>query len=639
MSKKIALFALCLLFAFTANAQNSKKAQKLYNSEDYPSVIKECKQLLSSDKSTSIQIMLANSYRLTKDYQAAEEVYAQLFQTTSTIPTIEYYNYGSVLKINKNYDKARQIFTTYYQLAPNEPKLQLDALDNIEKFGKDSGQYLLTNININSRLADFGAAPYKTGIIFASENGAKSKKLYPRRNAPYLDLFYAPLSNANSISEFSKIQSVPFENVNSNYHDAALSFDNNGTMYFTTNSHSKKLANGLRVLQIYDSNGKPMPFNSDKYSTGHPSLTIDGSTMYFISDMPGGYGGTDIYVVYKSGNGWGKPINLGYTINTTTDEMFPFIASDGTLYFSSDGLPGLGGLDVFKSTKNGTEWTKPENLHAPINSNNDDFAFTIDAKRNQGYLSSNRSGGKGNDDIYAFVPAKAPQVNCLLKGKITERNTNMPIADATVKLISMSNGMEQSVVTGSDGVYIFDLNPESNYTIYATKKGYFTEVKTLSTIGKNCSSPLEQNLQIDISVSKIPDGPIKIIAGQDDNSGLPLPKINHIYYDFDKADIRPDAQMELDKIVTFMKDNPDMIIELGSHTDSRGKADYNLDLSQRRAASAVAYIVSQGIEQERITAKGYGETTPVNKCKDGVTCTETEHQQNRRTEFLIRFKK
>ena len=274
MSKKIALFALCLLFAFTANAQNSKKAQKLYNSEDYPSVIKECKQLLSSDKSTSIQIMLANSYRLTKDYQAAEEVYAQLFQTTSTIPTIEYYNYGSVLKINKNYDKARQIFTTYYQLAPNEPKLQLDALDNIEKFGKDSGQYLLTNININSRLADFGAVPYKTGIVFASENGAKSKKLYPRRNAPYLDLFYAPLSNANSISEFSKIQSVPFENVNSNYHDAALSFDNNGTMYFTTNSHSKKLANGLRVLQIYDSNGKPMPFNSDKYSTGHPSLTL-----------------------------------------------------------------------------------------------------------------------------------------------------------------------------------------------------------------------------------------------------------------------------------------------------------------------------------------------------------------------------
>jgi outer membrane protein OmpA-like peptidoglycan-associated protein len=382
-----------------------------------------------------------------------------------------------------------------------------------------------------------------------------------------------------------------------------------------------------------------MPFNSDKYSTGHPSLTIDGSTMYFISDMPGGYGGTDIYVVYKSGNGWGKPINLGYTINTTTDEMFPFIASDGTLYFSSDGLPGLGGLDVFKSTKNGTEWTKPENLHAPINSNNDDFAFTIDAKRNQGYLSSNRSGGKGNDDIYAFVPAKAPQVNCLLKGKITERNTNTPIADATVKLISMSNGMEQSVVTGSDGVYIFDLNPESNYTIYATKKGYFTEVKTLSTIGKNCSSPLEQNLQIDLSISKIPDGPIKIIAGQDDNSGLPLPKINHIYYDFDKADIRPDAQMELDKIVTFMKDNPDMIIELGSHTDSRGKADYNLDLSQRRAASAVAYIVSQGIEQDRISAKGYGESTLVNKCKDGVTCTETEHQQNRRTEFLIRFKK
>ena len=639
MSKHIASLVLYFLFTLVVNAQTTPKAQKLYNSGNYPAAIKECKELMSSNKSTATLIILANSYRLTKDYEAAEAAYAQLFQTTSTIPAIEYYNYGSVLKINEKYDKARQVFTTYYQLAPNEPKLQLESLDNIQKFGTNLGQYLITNININSRLADFGAVPYKSGVIFASENGAQSKKLYPRRNAPYLDLFYAPLSNTNSISEFSKIQTVPFNNVNSNYHDAAVSFDNNGTLYFTTNSHSKKLANGTRVLQIYDSNGKGMPFNSDQYSTGHPSISIDGSTMYFISDMPGGYGGTDIYVTRKSGNSWSKPTNLGYTINTTGDEMFPFIAPDGTLYFSSDGLPGLGALDIFKSTNAGSEWTKPENLCAPINSNNDDFAFVIDAKGKQGYFSSNRNGGKGNDDIYAFTPNKTPQINCILKGTITERNTNMPISGATVKLISMSNGMEQSVVTGSDGTYSFDVNPESNYTIYATKKGYFTEVKTPSTVGKNCSSPIEQNLQIDITLSKIPDGPIKIIAGQDDNSGLPLPKINHIYYDFDKADIRPDAQIELDKVVTFMKNNPDVIIELGSHTDSRGKSDYNLDLSQRRAASAVTYIISQGIEQDRISAKGYGESQIVNKCKDGVTCTETEHQQNRRTEFLIRFKK
>lgn len=633
----VLLAYLSIMVCTNLAAQNLKKVEKLYQSGDYPAVIKELQGLSINDSNSATALLLANSYRFIKDYESAEMVFAQVFASKASLPAAEYFNYGSVLKSNMQYDKARQVFTTYYQLNPNEARLQLDALDNIEKMSKDNGLYRLVNVNINSRLADFAATPYKTGIVFASENGAKSKKMYPRRNAPYLDLFYAPLSNPSSNAEFSKVQALPFPNVNSNYHEAAVSFAPDGTMYYTTNSHSKKLPSGLRVLQIYDSNGKPLPFNSDKYSTGHPSLTADGKTMYFISDMPGGYGGTDVYVVQRSANGWGKPLNLGYTVNTTGDEMFPFMAADGVLYFSSDGQPSIGGLDVFKTIKNGTEWTKPENMGAPINSSADDFAFWIDAKTRQGYLSSNREGGKGNDDIYAVTPAKAPSVNCQLKGKISERSTQAPVSGAIVKLISMSNGIEQSFTTDSDGRYQFEINPETNYTIYATKKGYFTEVKTLSTVGKNCSSPLEQDLQIDIAISKIPSEPIKIVAGQDSNGELPLPKINHIYYDFDKDEIRPDAQIELNKIVTFMKDNPDVIIELGSHTDARGKADYNLDLSHRRASSAVAYIVSQGVAQNRITAKGYGETQLVNKCKDNVNCTETEHQQNRRTEFLIRM--
>lgn len=632
--KKFSILVFFVFLATQLSAQSIEKVRKYYNEGNYPKAIESGEKVLATDNTNKEALLLiAESYRLIKDYSNAEDTYSQLFASNASHEASEYYNYGMVLKSNRRYDLARQMFEQYYTLKPNANKSQLNSLDRIAEFNTPA-KYTVQNVNINSNLAEFGAMFYKDGILFASENNAQSPKKYARRNAPFLDLFYAPLTSANNPSHFSKILAIPFPSVNTNYHESNPSLMPNGTVYYTTNSKSPKLPSGKRVLQIYDSNGVPVPFNSDTYSVGHPSLSSDGKTMYFTADIPGGYGGTDIYYSIRSGNTWSKPTNLGEIINTDGNEMFPYIAADGTLYFASDGHPGLGGLDIFSSiVVNNLQWSLPQNLHAPVNSPADDFSFIINTISNSGYFASAREGGKGNDDIYAFKPLTA--TTCVVKGRILDKATQNGVAGASVKLVNMSTGKETSLTT-ADGTYQFSLDPDNNYTIYVSKKGYFTELKPISTVGRDCSQAMQQDISLDILISSFPDDPIKIIAGTDTPESH-FPKINHIYYDFDKADIRPDAKVELDKVVKFMKEYPETIIELGSHTDARGKNEYNLELSQRRAESAVNYIVSQGIDQNRLTAKGYGETQPVNKCTDGVTCTDAEHQQNRRTEFLIRF--
>jgi outer membrane protein OmpA-like peptidoglycan-associated protein len=507
---------------------------------------------------------------------------------------------------------------------------------------KSSAVYQIKNASINSELADFAPMYYRNGIIFASELNGTGKDNWEQRKAPHLDLFFsAILTDDPAILGSPEKLSV----INTGLHEGTSTTNADfSQMFFTANySNSTDGINKLRILGSASNGGtwsKPsdFPYNNPNYSLGHPSLTPDGKTLFFVSDMPGTIGGTDIYVSHLSNSGWSRPENLGPAINTESNEMFPFIATDGTLYFASNGHSSMGGLDIFTSTQQGSSWTKAQALPTPINSVADDFSLIINADNTQGYFSSNRSGGKGVDDIYSFTTAavKPAIISCIVKGKIFEKDSGAPVVNALVKLIETRTGSTEVATTDNNGMYSFAVNSSEDYTIYVTKRNYFTEVRSFTTKGKDCKSPLEQNIPLDISISRIPDEPISIISGGGSSRpDLPLPTINNIYYDFDKDDIRLDAQVELDKIVKFMKDNPDVKIELLSHTDARGKEDYNLALSERRAQSAMNYIISKGIPPSQITAKGMGESKIINKCKNNVNCTDAEHEQNRRTEFVI----
>jgi outer membrane protein OmpA-like peptidoglycan-associated protein len=354
---------------------------------------------------------------------------------------------------------------------------------------------------------------------------------------------------------------------------------------------------------------------------GHPSLSSDGKMLYFISDMPGGLGKTDIYYVHLLEDGtYGKPINAGPTVNTMNREMFPFLSKKGILYFSSDGRSGLGSLDIYKSvvSDGGTVYSNSESLESPVNSVWDDFAFTLNEKDSTGYFSSNRDGGKGDDDIYFFKETITGVQ--YVKGIIKDDGIGDLIPGVLVSLYKDNVEIEK-VITGNDGGFSFTVDCESNYTILGTKKGYMDFSKDFVTSN-------EDQLEIELVIELKDEDIVEI-------DGIDFININPIYFDLEKAIIRPDATIELQKVITVMKRYPQMIVQLGSHTDSRNTNTYNDALSSRRAASSLEYIVSRGIDRTRIFGFGYGETQLVNDCTDGVKCSEEEHQLNRRTEFVI----
>ncbi len=657
----------CLFFALlycctaSLNAQSIKKANEHFDRKSYPKAAKIYEQILSKGENTEAKIKLGECYRLTRQYESAEYWYEQIVAISNIDPAYKY-NYGMILKANGKYDQALLVFQEYNEAMPADTRgeWQIAACQQAKYFLDDPGTFMVNPINQNTTLADFGPAFYKEGIVFTSESNVNNpSNLYDRRDAPFLDLFYA-----KQIDDDPAMLGTPqllIGAANSNRHDGVVSFSQDfQKMYFTGNDdyNSKNRKDNIVKLNLYlvekqenvDEWGdlQHFPYNNPNYSIGHPSLSYDEQTLYFVSDMPGGYGGTDIYVSYKVNDEWDYPKNLGAKINTEGNEMFPYISETNVLYFSSDALPGLGGLDIFSTTKVDDEnWNTAENLRYPINSNGDDFSFIIDEVNERGYFASSRSGGTGNDDIYSFTKkqstTKPTAIRCQVIGTISEKNSNRPIFGVTVKLIN--SNIEESVLTDGNGQYSFMLDPNSEYTLYATKEAYFTEVEHISTNGRDCSSPLQQDMTLDIRLTSVPsntnnaglfDQPIKIVdRGENSHPDLPLPNLNPIYYDLNQSFIREDAKLELDKVANFMRSNPTLIVELGSHTDSRGDAAYNQTLSEARARAAMEYVVSRGVSRGNITAQGYGETQILNGCLDGVNCNEDQHQYNRRTEFII----
>ncbi|RFS18751.1 flagellar motor protein MotB [Chitinophaga silvatica] len=587
----------------------------------------------------------ANSYRLTKDYLKAEIWYARLLKTGEYAPAEEL-NYAAILMNNGKYDSAIVHLQHYLQKKPAD-QLALNMISGSEAAPKMIASpvagKLENMVALNSPYSDWSITRFQEKFIFASDRPFKDirkspfftnesdihKKMYTWTGNSYLHLYE---SNGDS----TDIKPMQRFGVNGAYHSSNATYSADGNAMFLAITRLKKRAASalgkdsiltmnisVRELKKHDQQNwkvaPEIPFNATlQYSVGDPWINASGDTLYFVASQgPDHQGGTDIYYAVKNNETWGNPINLGKEINTAGNERTPTFSKSGDLYFASDGHPGMGGLDIFMAVRDADTW-KVKNLGVPVNSTHDDFAPSLPDTLL--YFASNREGGKGSDDIYRFIPAPVPPSRpvFVINGIITDKKTGMPLPTVQILFKNKTTNVDTLIQTNTDGTYKFPADSGAIYELKITKTRYITIPRdTVSLKGYTTS--------VNIRHDKVMEQP---------EIGKPI-RLENIYFDLGKSDIRPDAARELDKLVTILQDNPTWIIELGAHTDSRANDAYNLALSQRRATATVAYLVKKGINAKRLTAKGYGETRLINKCANGVQCSEAEHLLNRRTEFII----
>ncbi|MDR7370491.1 OmpA family protein [Flavobacterium aquidurense] len=638
------LYILCLVLSVTLSfAQtNLKKADALFRNYAYADASKAYEEILQNIKNPSAQTLknAADSYYFISDARNALKWYKKLYDVQgNNLTDIYYLRYIQSLKGVMDYDEADKMTKEYLSRKgdQNEINRYVAQKKQMDSLSKTKSLYTVKNLDINTSKSDFGATFFQDKIVFTSARDTTkfSEKLYTWNNQPFLNLYVAERNQADG-SLFN--ETVFLSNVMTKYHEATASFDASGkTIYYSTNIVKKnKLVidetktNNFQVLKgsIVDNkleNPQKVFFDSDDYSVGHPSLSEDGQWLFFASDMPGGIGETDLYYVKIAADGtMSSPVNLGPKINTIGNDLFPFF-SNGKLYFSSDGHYGWGDLDVYESKllADGT-FSDPINLGNPINSNKDDFAFIIDRTEEYGYVSSNRAGGKGDDDIYSFVKGK-PVCNQIISGIATDRKTKLPLSEVSIMAYNSISDVLGETKTNFEGKYAIEVPCNKVVKMIAAKPNYASDEKTAETSNNNGGEIKDVNFEL----SNYDDLVVK-------KQGVEKVDVKPIYFDYDKYDITPLAIEELAKVVFVMKKFPNTRIKIESHTDSRGKDSYNLKLSDNRAKSTRDYIISQDIDASRIeSAIGYGETRLINKCKNGVKCTEDEHLLNRRSDFII----
>ncbi len=799
-----------LLFAEILCAQSSKlkRGRDYMANLDYISAIELYNSVLDKNDVPEAIINLAEAYRKVNDTENAEVWYRRAMELPEAQPVHKLY-YGMMLQRNGKCGLARDWFQQYVDAAPEDLRGQylLRACDYEEELmQKNAGIYVVQHTDFNSDLDDFSPAFYKGGLVFASDrdkNPIVDRKHMWTGN-PFLELYYVDMKQQGAETEDDPCGTYIFgrpekfsNEINSKFHDATVAFAKNGEeIYFTRNNFldGKKGEDdeGIIKLKIFYAKGagegqwndlQSLPFNSDEYNVAHPALSKDGSKLYYASDMPGGFGGMDIYVSEREGGRWGPPINLGPEVNTEGHEIFPNSTADGRVYFASDGLIGLGGLDIyFVEEKGEGVYSSPENLGFPINTIADDFGIMFNESGTCGFLSSDRAGGAGGDDIFTFKKTAVP-----VEVLVYDEKTNLPIEGATVAMdckdetlttdvngkiiidmklnnccnftasfeeyqdnskegctnevdlgdrliveipltpisnfdlsgivfddgsglpmegaiVELTNDCDEPIaepfVTDVSGRYYFKLEKECCYKVKATVQGYLAAWKEdICTRGLTEDESFKANLHLqptvpgdntgpsiqneytyydhvqelwidketgDIADGTYPDGksyekgalqqiftpgptpkepPVTgtTTTGAPTSSGTTgatagtgsIPYLLHIYYDFDESYIRDDAVPELEKLQKTLEENPDYIVEIGSHTDARGGSRYNIRLSQRRAESVVKWLVERGINRDRLVPRGYGEKVNVNDCVNNVPCTEGEHQLNRRTEFKV----
>lgn len=550
------------------------------------------------------------------------------------------FQYSQALKSNGKYLLAEQWLKEYSEIRPEDGRvnLQVSLLEYIKFLMRDSSNYEIRNQAINTIGSELGPSFYKDKLIFSSTSiGTKSANKYKWNELPYLDMYSALINPGGELSS-----PEPFApKLKTSYHDGPVSIDEkNGVIYFTRNnfvkgktSTSKEGEVNLKIFlgKLIDGDWKltgSFRYNSNEYSVGHPSIATDGSLLYFASDMPGGYGKSDIYFSVYSNGQWSKPFNLGPKINTEGNEFFPFVSSAGVLYFSSDGHGGLGGLDIFFSVPERGVFNSIENMGYPANSSKDDFSIALDSTGVKGYFASNRAGGKGNDDLYYL---KIKRVPVIIRGVIRDRDTRDVLPDATISVIDEKGETILKSYTRTDGQFEFEVNKGQDYTINVTKEFYIENEKVVTTGKLRPNDEVFSEIFLEEKVDESDNSPAPISVEKEDGEDLQVIELEYIKYDLDQYEIKPDAAAILDRLISLMKEFPDLEIRIESHTDSRGSDEYNMLLSKRRAKASFDYLVSKGIDPNRMLYQGFGETKLLNKCGNGVECTEEQHEVNRRS--------
>ncbi len=598
------------------------QGDRSYEALAYQEAIHHYEKIVDRTHKVSTDIRLADSYFKTGNLDSAEVKYAEAVKH-SGIPGSTYFNYGKTLMYNGKHEQASEWFEKYLKSNPNDivAQMLLSSCRSIKDRYADTTLYTLTPILEDQFTNTFSMVEYQNGAIFTADKAVFSgKQATAWTGNSYLDLYQMKKDTSGAWLQPSLLQG----DINSKFHEGPATFSQDGNVvYFTRSNYFKRKMevneeneNNLKIFKATLIRGEwknleEFPYNSDDYDCGHPSLSADEKELYFVSSMPGGYGGTDLYKSTWTDGRWSQPQNLGSEINTPGNEMFPFINTDGALYFSSDAHNSMGGLDVFITYFDGKSWASPENLNYPLNSTDDDFAYTVNKDNHSGFVSSSRTK---SDKMYAFEQ-HAPTFN--LYGTALEKVSAQPVEGVVVELTDPETNEILTAVTDSEGKFKVRLSPETYYKLYCTKFGCSSPTSELSTKGLKYS----QDFYADFWVEPIViDKPIVV---------------ENIYYDYNKWNIRPDAALELDKLVRVLKDNPTIEIELGSHTDARGNDQYNYVLSDKRAYAVVQYLIANGIDPTRLTYKGYGEKVLINQCGNGVICSEEAHQQNRRTEFKV----
>jgi len=725
MKKNITILivaVMTILLPLTGVAQKAKHklADKFFQTFDFKTASDIYTDILSDAKNAGDTLALrrlAICQQKRGLFVAAEGTFKELSKSPA-YNIQDMINLAEVLKLQAKYSDAIAIYQQILIKAPNNDiaKRYVDKPEFANLIFRDSAIYTIRSSAVNSPSSDFAPSFFVNGkILFSSARGddKKDQRLYNWNEQPYLNVYLTEVQKDSTLGSAELLN----KEVNTRYHEGTAAFDHRtGKLYFTRNNilhgNLKKSSKGVLNLGIYTSKydvgantwsaPEQVSLNNKEYSVGHPALSGSGNRMYFVSDMPGGIGGTDIYFIEKTGDSWGVPTNAGAKINTSANEMFPFMIGDSTIYFSSNGQLCIGGFDIFYTNPFDDQSVK--NIGYPANSHYDDFALICFPEETVGFFSSTRTGGKGDDDIYEFrlqpvdtvlitgtvvdleslqpianalvtvsgedgsnlqvmtdangkysikaaykpvitleankknylagqanaktdprsayvenIEIKMQKIDFLAKGNVLYADNNKPAEGALIRVLEILNGdstQVDSLIITKTGQYMFPLMKKKSFVLVVTKDGYARQTDSFTTFDES---------------KKIHERDFKIFKPEVGT----VVRLDNIYYDYNSDVIRVDAARELDKLVQILKDNPTMKIELSSHSDSRGGDAYNLKLSDRRAKSAVAYVITQGITADRLVGKGYGEQKILNQCKNDVKCTDEEHQFNRRTEFTI----
>ncbi|MEY4111497.1 MAG: hypothetical protein RLZZ46_1854 [Bacteroidota bacterium] len=636
------MFSLALFLTYEASAQGGKtrKADEAYNNFLYTDAIELYKKALTKidNKAQKAEVLfrIAESYRRINDLKNAEGFYAKAVKAKYPDPKAQLY-LADCKKAQEKYTEAITEYQAYKQLVASDPRGEegVKSCEIAQKWKDNPTRHAVVILPFNTKASEFSPmlADKKGSKLWftTSRDGTAGNDKDETTGQAFSDIFEVSKDKKGSWSSPTAVD----QNINSRDNEGSACFNKKKSMVvFTRCPQEKKKYLGCE-LWYSDKKGTgwgpavkiPDLVPADSFTVGHPSMSPDETFLVFASDMPGGLGGKDLWKVsYDSkGKKWGKPSNLGYTINTPGDDMFPFIAEDGTLFFASNGHVGMGGLDIFRCEKSGDTWGTPNNLKFPINSAGDDFGVYSDPKAEHGYLTSSRSGGKGADDIYSF---DVPPINYTLAGIAYDAESKQPIPGATIKLIG-TNGSSVEAKTDGSGAFRFDFTPEGkryieqnvSYTVSGSMEKFLSDKLDITTVGIEVATDFSK----DLFLKPIKKDPIR------------LPDI---LYDLNKWDLKPQYQDSLQGLVKTLNDNTNLVIELGSHTDTRGDKKSNDVLSQNRAQSVVDFLISKGIAGDRLAAKGYGENRPlISDAEINKAATDQEkealHQKNRRTEFKI----